>query len=110
MPVFNKHTDRDYIGPDAITIMRPHRWKNPFIIGVHGDRDTVIRLFREDLWRRIRAGEVSLEELAALHGQQLVCCCVPKPCHGHVLEAAAAWAVRQLFGKIEQLPQQASGR
>jgi len=96
MPVMNIHTDREYLKPDAIPITRPHKWRNRFVIGVHGTREEVVALFRIDLWERIRAGAVSLEELAELHGRQLVCVCHPKLCHGTVLEAAAAWAVQQL--------------
>jgi hypothetical protein len=96
MPVMNRHTDRDSIEPDAVPITRPHRWQNRFIIGVHGTREEVIDLFRADLWRRIKAGEVTIEELAALDGRQLVCVCHPKPCHGAVLAAAAAWAASQI--------------
>ena len=57
-----------------------------------GTRDEVIARYRADLWRRIRAGETALEELAELDGCWLACHCDPLPCHGHVLERAAAWA------------------
>ena len=96
MPVMNRHTDLEFIGPDAVQITRPGRWGNKFVIGVHGDRETVIQLFREDLWRRVKAGEIALADLASLHGEQLVCVCKPKPCHGDVLEAAPAWAAAQI--------------
>ena len=56
-----------------------------------GTRDEVIARYRADLWRRIRAGEIALEELAELAGCWLALSCDPLPCHGHVLRAAA-WA------------------
>ncbi len=96
MPVMNGHTDREYLDEDAVTITRPSKWGNPYLLGKDGDRDTVIARYRAWLWGRIKSGEVSLEELAALHGRQLVCVCKPKPCHGDVLEAAADWAFKQL--------------
>lgn len=96
MTVMNRHTDLEFIHEDAVPITRPGRWGNRFVIGVHGDRETVIRLFREDLWRRIKANEIALADLSLLHGKQLVCVCKPKPCHGDVLEAAAAWAASQI--------------
>ena len=65
---------------------------NPFLIGPGQDREQAIARYREDLWRRIRAGEVPLEELAALDGCWLACWCEPEPCHGDVLARAAAWA------------------
>ena len=94
MPVFNRHLDREYIGEDAISITRPGRWGNPFIIGRDGDRETVIERYRVWLWQRINSGEVSIEELADLDGRQLVC--EPAACHGDVLEAAAKWATGRL--------------
>jgi hypothetical protein len=96
MRVMNRHTDREFIDPDAIHITRPGRWGNRFVVGKHGDRDAVIALFEEDLWRRICAGDVALDDLASLHGKQLVCVCHPKPCHGDVLALAAAWARNQI--------------
>ena len=96
MPEMNARTEREYLDDDAVTITRPSQWGNPYILGIDGDRDTVIARYRVWLWDRIKSGEISLEELAALHGRQLVCICKPKPCHGDVLEAAAEWAFRQL--------------
>ncbi len=76
----------------AVRIDRRTRWGNPFVIGRDGDRERVIARYRADLWRRIRAGEVALANLAALHGRDLACHCAPAPCHGEVLRRAAAWA------------------
>ena len=81
---------------DAVRIDRRSRWGNPFIIGRHGTRDEVIARYRADLWRRIRAGEIALEDLAALDRKTLACWCAPQPCHGHVLERAAACAAAEL--------------
>ncbi len=96
MPVFNRHLDREFIGEDAISITRPGRWGNPFIIGRDGDRETVIERYRAWLWQRINSGAVSIEELAALDGRQLVCVCKPAACHGDVLEPAAKWAAGRI--------------
>lgn len=79
--------------PDgAIFIGRPSRWGNSFRIKRGVTREQALAAYRVDLWGRIRKGEVTVEELAALHGHDLVCYCTPKPCHGHILERAAAWA------------------
>ena len=80
----------------AVRIDRRTAWGNPFRIGVHGDREQVIARYRTDLWRRIRAGEISLAALAALNGRDLACHCAPLPCHGEVLARAAAWAAATL--------------
>ena len=79
------------VGNTAL-IDRRTRWGNPFRLGADGDREQVIARYRADLWRRIRAGEVALEDLAELDGCWLACWCEPLPCHGDVLARAAAWA------------------
>jgi len=56
-------------------------WGNPFKIGVHGDRETVIRLYRERLMKRPEL----LARVPALKGKALACYCAPLPCHGDVL-------------------------
>ena len=78
---------------------RSTRWGNPFRISKRASREDVIERYRRWLWQRIREGEVSLEELAGLHGKTLACWCHPKPCHCNVLARAAAWAVSVLAGR-----------
>ena len=77
-------------------IDRNTRWGNIFKIGIHGTREEVIEKYRLKLWRDIRAGNISLEDLASLHGKTLACWCKPLPCHGDVLAKAAAWAKEKL--------------
>ncbi len=83
----------------AVRIDRRTKWGNRFVIGKHGTREEVIERYRRWLWRRIREGRVSLEELAALHGKTLACHCAPLPCHGEVLARAAAWAASVLAAR-----------
>ena len=80
----------------TVLIDRRTRWGNPFRIGAGCSRQQAIARYRSDLWRRIRAGEVALEELAALDECWLACWCEPLPCHGDVLAKAAAWAAQVL--------------
>ena len=75
---------------NTVLIDRRTRWGNRFRTGPGQDREQVIALYRADLWRRIRAGEITLVELAELDGCWLAC--EPLPCHGDVLARAAAWA------------------
>ncbi len=96
--IANLKHEPDAVRNGAVRIDRRTRWGNEFVIGRDGTRDEVIALYRAELWRRIRAGEVSLDELAALHGKRLACHCAPLPCHGEVLARAAAWAARRLSG------------
>ena len=57
-------------------------WGNPYKIGVDGDRERVVRLYREmvsqdvELQRRIKE---------KLRGKVLGCWCKPLKCHGDVL-------------------------
>ena len=87
---------RNAIHDGTVLIDRRTNWGNPFRIGKDGDRDTVIALYRADLWRRIRAGDIGLQKLAELDGMWLACWCDPLPCHGHVLARAARWAAERL--------------
>ena len=80
----------------VVRIDRRTRWGNRFRIGPDGGRAEVIELYRRELWRRIRAGEIALDDLAALNSKTLLCHCHPLPCHGDVLARAAAWAAARL--------------
>ena len=86
----------------VVRIDRRTRWGNPFRITASVSRAQAIALYREDLWRRIRAGEIALDDLADLHRKTLACWCSPPrlPCHGEVLARAAEWAVARL-GRTE---------
>ncbi|MYF07566.1 MAG: DUF4326 domain-containing protein [Rhodospirillaceae bacterium] len=53
---------------NTVLIDRRTKWGNPFRMGKGQNREQAIARYREDLWRRIRAGEIALEDLAALDG------------------------------------------
>lgn len=91
MPVF--HVARAPEG--AVFIGRPSRWGNPFRLRDE-ERGATIGRYREWLWREVSTGSIALAELAALNGRDLACYCAPRPCHGDVLERAAAWAASEL--------------
>lgn len=94
MAVLNKH--KHGIPAGAIYIGRGSRWGNPFVIGKDGDRNSVCDRYEQRLSQQIKSGEVTLEDLAALHGKDLVCFCAPARCHGHTLERYAADAAIEL--------------
>ena len=73
---------RDKIPDDAVFIGRPSKWGNKFIIGVHGTRRQVIKLYEEWLRASPKRMRAVRRELA---GKDLVCYCKPKACHGDVL-------------------------
>ncbi len=88
---------------NTVLIDRRTRWGNPFrVTGGVTHADAVAR-YRVHLWRQIGAGEVTLEELAELDGCWLACWCAGDghPCHGEVLERAAAWAARVLAERAD---------
>jgi uncharacterized protein DUF4326 len=78
---------RTYRGA-GVYIGRPRLLGNPFESGVHGDREDVIRFYRQWLWDRImEQGDVYVElkrlaKLAKQGGLTLICWCFPKPCQG----------------------------
>ena len=67
--------------PYDVYIGRPSIWGNPFVIGVDGDRDCVIRLYEE----YVRGSPELMKSLPELEGKILGCWCHPLPCHGDVL-------------------------
>lgn len=67
--------------PYDIYIGRPSKWGNPFVIGEHGTRTKVIKMYRE--W--IKNQSELLKELPSLKGKILGCWCKPLPCHGDIL-------------------------
>lgn len=66
--------------------LKASKWANPFIIGVHGDREQVVQL--HDAF--IRAAPYWFKrELEELKGKRLACWCSPEMCHGDVLAELA---------------------
>lgn len=70
----------------GVYIGRGGKWGNPFVIGIDGNRAEVIAKY--EAWLR---GNPALMAAAKreLKGQDLVCWCAPRPCHGDVLERIA---------------------
>ena len=81
---------------NIVRIDRQTEWGNPFKIGQDGNREDVIKNYRQHLYKRVQNGDVSLQSLAALKDKTLACWCVPKNCHGQVLANAATWAATKL--------------
>lgn len=78
--VYNKHHQN--APSDAVNIMRPGKWGNPYSIGKDGDRAQVIKYFRA---YALSQPDYVLAIKRELKGKDLVCCCAPLPCHGDVL-------------------------
>lgn len=94
--VLNMRSVTDDQFKDATRIDRTTKWGNPFVIGKDGTREEVIKKYRSYLVKGLRYGKFTHEELAALHGHDLLCWCAPEPCHGDVLIAQSGLAVKML--------------
>jgi hypothetical protein len=68
--------------PFDVYIGRPSPWGNPFTIGLHGNRATVISRYR--LWLLSKPDLVK-DAKKYLKGKTLGCWCSPKACHGDIL-------------------------
>jgi hypothetical protein len=66
--------------PHDISICRPGKWENPYIIGKDGTRAEVIAKFE----KHVRESDL-INDIEELRGKVLGCFCPPKPCHGDVL-------------------------
>ena len=69
-----------------VYIGRPSRFANPWRVGDHGDRGTVVKKFRNWI-----SSQETLMRFARtlLPGTRLGCFCVPNMCHGHLLAEIA---------------------
>ena len=79
---------------------RPGPWGNPYRIGPDGDRAAVIAKHKAHIRRRLRSGQLTLEQLAALSGKKLGCWCKPQPCHADYL-AQLADAAQSILDTIK---------
>lgn len=77
-----------------VDIMRPGPWGNPYIIGVHGDRDYCVDAHEE----YVRRTPELINERWRLQGCDLLCCCEDhQRCHGDLLLRLARWTPDQLL-------------
>ena len=79
---------------EVTRIDRSSKWGNPYKVGNYG-REEAIAKYKRWLWRQIKSGRITREELLELDDKALGCWCKPKPCHGDVLVKAIAWAKRR---------------
>lgn len=79
--------------------LKQSKFANPFKLGDHEPRGATIERYRVWLWEQIRSGVITLEDLLALEGKDLVCFCKQPnkevPCHGDVVAAAVVWARKE---------------
>ena len=91
MAVLNKYHHGGKVPSGAVDVMRGTPFGNPFPVTKERSREEAVEAFRVFLWDKIRNTPGFAEQVRALHGRDLCCCCAPKICHAHILEKAAAW-------------------
>lgn len=69
-----------------VYIGRPSKYGNQYRIGVDGDREKVVRLYRLWFFHPMQA-QLREEARRELKGKRLGCYSHPLPCHGDVLAA-----------------------
>ena len=72
-----------------VRIDRQTKWGNPFVMGRDGDREEVVRKYREYLLKTPEGNELVRQARRELRGKRLGCWCAPEACHGDVLIQAA---------------------
>jgi len=78
--VLNKY--KSGVPEGSVYIGRPSKWGNPFSIGKDGTREEVIAKYLGWILTHPEKMEDAQREL---QGQNLVCFCAPKACHGDIL-------------------------
>lgn len=67
--------------PYDIYIGRPSIFCNPYRIGIDGDRDEVLEMFREYIHTK---PDIIAKAKKLMPGKRLGCYCKPLPCHGDI--------------------------
>ena len=93
-------SDAIYIGRERRSMgLAGSRFANPFSLPPKASpemRADVIERYRKWLWGEIRTGRITVNDLLALRGKDLLCWCAPRPCHGEVVERAVQWAAQRV--------------
>ena len=84
-----------YIGRGRVVLLgEPKRrfppsdafWANPFKISKDCSRAQVMKLYEEDIRKKLKKDPTMVYKLKELKGKNLGCWCTPEPCHGNVLQ------------------------
>ena len=71
--------------PYDVYIGRPSIFGNPLKIGVDGNREEVVRKYKDYFYGRLENDEEFKTKVLGLKGKTLGCYCKPLPCHGDVI-------------------------
>jgi hypothetical protein len=88
MILLNKHKSSKEEMKGATYIGRGSPLGNPYVIGEHGTREEVIEKYRHYLAKKLINRDPAIENAirALTPDSQLLCFCVPAPCHGEVID------------------------
>ena len=93
--VVNRHDGKAKPGNHRVNVSRPGPLGNPFIIGEHGNREQVIKLYEEHFKKLVYTPCALSEEFVRLveymmtEGYiELECWCAPKACHAEIIRDA----------------------
>ena len=86
------HANNAYIGRKGVVFINNVRYPpdnsifhNPFKIDKDGDRDEVLKKYREYILKKIEKEPEFEQSIKSLKGKNLGCWCHPLPCHGDIL-------------------------
>jgi len=68
--------------PYDVYIGRPSKWGNPFLIGIDGTREEVVKQYNDWIMTQY---ELVKDAKVELKGKILGCWCSPLACHGDIL-------------------------
>ena len=68
--------------PNTVSVARPHRWGNPYVVGKDGNATECVAKFRKLIMSALWLSP----GLAELRGRNLACFCkLNRPCHADAL-------------------------
>jgi hypothetical protein len=68
-----------------VYIGRPSIYGNPFKIGIDGNREEVIKKYKEWFDKQIQTNIIFKRKIHSLKGKILGCFCKPLSCHGDII-------------------------
>jgi Domain of unknown function (DUF4326) len=78
-----KRTRGFKLPPNTVSVTRPGKWSNPFVVSIERDAAQCVELYRAML---LRNQEFRWQACAELRGKNLACWCkLGDPCHADVL-------------------------
>lgn len=79
--------NRHHKVPYDMYIGRGSMWGNPYKVdeSIGITREMAIELYREDVYKCLAEGDITIDDIKALSGLRLACSCAPRACHGDVL-------------------------